>query len=280
MEISPWTCPTCGRLMQARYCPGCGEEPLAPADLTLRGVSRKLLHALTSVDARVLHTARCLLSRPGELTLAWTRGTRREYVAPFQIFLIANLAFFALQSMTSTNIFSSPLSSHLHQQDWKELAQSLLAERLAATGLSLEQYAPLFDRAVVLNAKSLILLMTLPFALVLPLVFSGARRPFMVQLAFSLHLYTFMLLVFCVALLAGRLSGLLGFGGLDAPSVDTTLSLAILVVCAAYLYFAIEPVYGSQGAARAIQAIGLSLIVGAIALGYRFALFVITLYGS
>ena len=80
-----------------------------PADLTLRGVSEKLLHALTSIDARVLHTVRCLFSHPGELTLAWTRGTRREYVAPFQIFLIANVIFFGLQLVTATNIFSSPL---------------------------------------------------------------------------------------------------------------------------------------------------------------------------
>jgi hypothetical protein len=249
------------------------------ADLTLRGVSLKLLHALTSIDARVMHTARCLLSRPGELTLAWTRGTRREYVAPFQIFLIANVIFFGLQLVTATNIFSSSLDSHLHQQDWKALAQSLLAERLAVTGQGLEQYAPLFDRAVVLNAKSLILLMTMPFALVLPLVFFVTRRPFMVHLAFSLHLYTFMLLVFCVALLIGKLSGLLGFGGLESPTVDTVLTLTIGVVCAVYLFFAIGRVYGAHGVAGAIQAIALSLVIGAIVLGYRFALFVITLYG-
>ena len=251
-----------------------------PADLTLRGVSEKLLHALTSIDARVLHTVRCLFSHPGELTLAWTRGTRREYVAPFQIFLIANVIFFGLQLVTATNIFCSPLNSHLHQQDWKELAQSLLAERLTASGPGLEPYAPLFDRAVGLNAKSLIVLMMMPFALVLPLMFFASRRPFMVHLAFSLHLYTFMLLVFCVALLVGRISGLLGFGGLDSPSVDTVLSLMILGICAVYLYFAIGRVYGARGVAGAAKAIGLSFVVGAIVLGYRFALFVITLYGS
>jgi hypothetical protein len=85
----------------------------------------------------------------------------------------------------------------------------------------LEQYEPTFDRAVVLNAKSLIVLMTVPFALLLPLVCLRERRPFMTHVIFSLHLYTFLLLLFCVALLAAKLGSLLGFGGLDEPMLMT-----------------------------------------------------------
>ena len=203
---APWTCPTCKVSLASPFCAQCGEEPLAPADLTVRGLAAKALHALTSIDARAARSARMLLQRPGELTLAWTRGIRKPYVAPFQLFLIANVLFFALQWLTGENVFSSSLDSHLHHQDWSELAQSLLAGRLEATHRSFEQYQAVFDRAVVLNAKSLILLMTVPFALLLPLAFLRERRPFMVHVVFSLHLYTFLLLVFCVALLAAKLS--------------------------------------------------------------------------
>jgi hypothetical protein len=260
------------------FCPRCGEEPLALRELTLRGLAEKLLHAVTSIDARTARSAWKLLRRPGELTLAWTSGVRRAYVAPFQLFLIANVLFFALQWMTSENVFSSSLDSHLHHQDWSELAQSQLARRLEPTQMSPEQYAPLFDRAVVINAKSLILLMTLPFALLLPLAFLRERRPFMTHVAFSLHLYTFLLLVFCVALLAAKLSAFLGFGGLDAPMVDNVLSGANLAACAAYIYLAIGPVYGATGTLRATKALLLALAVAAIVLGYRFVLFFITLY--
>lgn len=83
-----------------------------------------------------------LLSRPGELTLAWTKGIRKPYVAPF------------------------------------------------------------------------------------PLVFIRERRPFMTHVAFLLHLYTFLLLLFCVALLMEKLSRLPGFGGLEKPMVDNLLSVA------------------------------------------------------
>ena len=280
VERKHWTCPTCKVTVTTPFCAGCGEEPLAPRDLTLRGVAEKAIHALTSIDARTARSAWKLLRHPGELTVAWTTGVRKAYVAPFQLFLIANVIFFALQSLTGENVFSSSLDSHLHHQDWSDLARSLLTRRLEATHTNLEQYAPAFDRAVVLNAKSLILLMTLPFALLLPLAFLRERRPFMTHVAFSLHLYTFLLLLFCVALLAAKLSALLGFGGLDSPTVDNVLSVANLAACAVYIYLAIGPVYGATGALRTTKAIFLALAVGAIVLGYRFMLFLITLYST
>jgi len=103
--------------------------------------------------------------------------------------------------------------------------------------MTAEQYEVIFDRAAVLNAKSLILLMTLPFALILPLSFWRERQPFMTHVVFSLHLYTFLLLLFCAALLAAKVSALLGFGGLDAPNVDTVLSVVNVLVCTLHVYW-------------------------------------------
>ena len=281
MDDSPrWTCPTCHTAVTTPFCARCGEEPLPPMALTLRGVAEKVLHAFTSIDARTLRTLWLLLRQPGALTLAWTSGVRKPYVAPFQLFLIANVAFFTVQWLTGENVFSSSLDSHLHHQDWRELAQSLLAQRLEVTHRTIEEFAPIFDRAVILNAKSLILLMTVPFALVLPLVFLAGRRPFVTHLSFSLHLYAFLMLLFCVALLAGKLSALLGWGGLDEPWVDNVLSVANLMACAAFLYVAIGRVYDATGGVRIAKAALLAMVVAAIALGYRFILFLITLYAT
>jgi hypothetical protein len=205
---------------------------------------------------------------------------RKPYVAPFQLFLIANVIFFAIQWLTGENVFSSSLESHLHHQDWSELAQSMVARRLEKTHTDLETFAPMFDRAVLLNAKSLIVLMSMPFALLLPLVFFRAGRPFMTHVVFSLHLYTFLLLLFCIALLVAKSRALLGSGGLEAPLVDHVLSVANLAACALYAYVAIGPVYGASGGVRIIQAVVLTLAVGVIVLGYRFVLFLITLYAA
>jgi len=280
MADVPWTCPTCKVPVTTPFCARCGEEPLQPGDLTLRGLAEKVVHALTDIDARAARSAWKLLRHPGELTRAWVSGIRKPYVAPFQLFLIANVLFFAAQWATGENVFSSSLDSHLHHQDWHELAQAALSQRLAATGMTAEQYEPTFDRAVVLNAKSLIVLMAVPFALLLPLVCLRERRPFMTHVIFSLHLYTFLLMLFCVALLAAKLASLLGFGGLDEPMVDDVLSISNFLLCALYVYFALGPVYGSAGVRRIAQALTLALAVAAIVLGYRFALFFITLYGT
>lgn len=275
-----WTCPGCGAAVATRYCARCGEEPTPPRDLTLRGLAEKVFHALTSIDARLLGTVRVLLRRPGELTRAWVAGVRRPYVAPFQLFLVANVFFFTVQWATGQNVFSSTLDSHLHHQDWSALAQPALSERLAQTHRTLAEYEPTFDHAVALNAKSLVLLMTVPFALLLPLVFLRERRPFMAHVVFSLHVYTYLLLIFCVALLAGRFSRFLGFGGIEAPMVDNVLSVALLVLAAVYVFRAIGTAYGTSGVRRAVQAVAVVVAIAALVLGYRFALFFITLYGT
>lgn len=273
-----WTCPSCEQLVLTPYCPRCGEQPLLPRDLSFRGLLEKAWNAFTNFDARTMRSLWRLLRHPGALSLAWTRGVHKPYVAPFQLFLIANVIFFAMQGLTGETVFNSSLDSHLHHQDWSGLAQSLVAERLEETQSFPEVYAEKFDVAVGLNAKSLIVLMTIPLTLILALVFVRNRRPFIAHVVFSLHFYAFLLLLFCVALLAAKASAWIGFGGLEVPLIDKLLTFVNLAACMTYLYVAIGQVYGSTGAIRVLQAIGLGIAVGAIVLGYRFVLFLITLY--
>jgi hypothetical protein len=135
------------------YCSQCGERRLRPWDLTLRGLLLQLLQAVTSIDSRLLRSFRLLLTRPGFLTTAFVRGQRTPYLGPFQLFLITNVLFFAMQSLTHANIVGTTLDSHLHQQDWSMLAQTLVSQRLESKGTTLDLYAPIFDHAVVQNAK-------------------------------------------------------------------------------------------------------------------------------
>ena len=204
------------------------------------------------------------------------KGVRKVYVAPITLFLLINVLFFAVQSLTGETVFSSPLESHLNHQDWSAFAHSLVARKLQATGTTLDAYAAVFDSAVVVHAKSLIILMSVPFALLLPVVFVRARRPFMTHVVFSLHLYAFLLLLFCFALLAASVSAWLDFGGLETSAVDNVLSVFNLAACGLYLYLAIGPVYGTTGGRRLLPALLLAVAVAAIVIGYRFALFFIT----
>jgi len=260
-----------------RFCADCGERPPSPRDLTLRGFLRQIVEGVTSIDGRLVRSLRWLLLRPGALTTAFVEGRRQPFLPPFQLFLIANVLFFALQSLTHGNVLSSPLASHLHQQDWQVLARTLVAHRLEAKGTTLAAYTPAFDRAVVLNAKALIALMVVPFALLLPVMFYGTRRPFVAHLVFSLHFYSFLLLFLCATLVVLFAGALVLRAGLN-PRADAVTSALILACCAAYLYRATGTVYGARGATGVARVLFLALAMGLIVLGYRFAIFVFTLY--
>jgi hypothetical protein len=260
------------------FCPSCGEEPLRPRDLTVRDMSGQFLRTFSNIDGRLLHSFRLLLTRPGELSVAHVAGRRRASLGPLQLFFIANALFFAIESLTHANIFSSTLDSHLHQQDWSPLAQMLVDRRLAAKHLALAAFAPAFDHAAVLNAKALIILMALTFAPFLPAFFYGAHRRFGAHIVFALHLYTFLLLLFCLSLVLAEIQLRLGGAGLASPVVDLVLTLFNLAASGLYLYLAIGVFYGGRGISRIAKAVGLAFVILGITLGYRFVIFLVTLY--
>ncbi len=275
---APWICPSCQLAQHSNYCPACGERALTPDDLSLRGLAGQFGRAVTSIDGRLLRSVRCLLTEPGVLTLAYLAGHRRPYLGPLQLFLLANLMFFALQSLTHTDVFSTPLASHIEQQDWQVLARTMVANRVAAMDTTLSAYAAHFDRAVLLNAKSLIILMALAFATALAPLFRGSGRPPVTHIVFALHLYAFLLLVFCVSVALATMDRLLGGGGLTTHRIDMLLSTLNLLLCAVYLFRAIHVTYGATGLPRVLKVAFLTLLVAAIVPGYRFTLFVLTLY--
>jgi hypothetical protein len=273
-----WTCPSCDQRRTGRFCPQCGEERLRPHDLTLGDLAIRFAENVSSIDGKLFRSFRWILTAPGALTAAHVRGERRAFIGPLALFFIANGVFVLLQSLMDVHTLSSPLDSHLHEQDWGGLAQTWVAQRLGATGETLAAYSAVFDEAVMFNARALMILMVAAF-IPLPLVlFFGTHRSFGVHVVFALHLYVFVLALLCVALLIAEANLLLGGGGLRSVAVDTALSIFNLVACAAYSYLAIGPVYGSGGAPRIAKAAALALAIGAIFVGYRFAIFAITLF--
>jgi hypothetical protein len=183
--------------------------------------------------------------------------------------------FFAIQSLVGAKIFSTPLDMHLHNQFWSSVAQRLVALRLETSHTTLETYSPVFDQAVALNAKSL---MALPFGVLLPMVFRRTRIPFVGHIVFSLHFYTLLLLLFCVALAVVGASLLTGGAGLNSEAFDHLLSAIELAVSGVYLFVAVGTVYRARSASRVLKSLLLTIATVGIILGYRFALLLITLY--
>jgi len=273
-----WTCPSCRRDITTPYCPRCGERPRNPRDLTMRGLLDQAFEAFTNIDGRLLRSFRHLVARPGELTSAFIEGRRKPYLGPVALFLVANVAFFAVESFTHGFVFTTPLESHLNTQPWSGLAQSLVVSTLDARHTTLAAYAPRFDGAIALHARSMILLMVLAFAPLPALVFRRRRQPFGTHAVFSLHLYAFLLLLLSIGNFIPAIGMPFGAERSASPVLDAWLSIALVLLCAGYLYLAIGRVYGGRTAERVVRAAVLTVGVTAIVLGYRFALLLITLY--
>src|SRR3954468_23855252 len=186
-----WRCATCGVNVSTLHCPGCGEKLLQAKDLTFLGLMGQVFHTVTNVDARLLRSLRMLVVRPGGLTHAYVDGPRKPYIGPFQLFLIVNVVFFAVQSFSGWPVFSTSLHSHMYDQDWSAFARTMVAHKLEAEHATLAVYAPVFDHAVDVNARSLVILLVLPFTLLLIPLFAGSHRPFVTHLVFALHLLAF-----------------------------------------------------------------------------------------
>jgi hypothetical protein len=278
MTSSVWTCPTCKVAVATPFRPGCGERTLGAGELTLRGLATQIFHALTSVEGRLLRSLVLLVRRPGDLTGAYLRGQRMPYIGPVPLYLTANVLFFAADSLFGAHVFSTSLDWHLHRMPWSELAQTLVAQRLQSAGTSLEAYAPVFDRALSRHARSLIISMALLFAVFPWLVFHGRHKPFVVHAVLSLHLFSFLLLLLCIAGAIPLLDARFADGGAWWRVADNAIAVTLLLACAVYLYVASNKVYGADGLARVAQVAVLTVGVGVVVLCYRFALFLLTLY--
>jgi hypothetical protein len=277
-EVTPWTCPGCKSSIATPFCSTCGERPLRAHEHTLRGLLEHMFESFTNVDSKLLRSFRFLIVRPGQLTAAYLLGRRQPFLGPVPLFLIANVLFFAVESMTGGKVFTTPLDSHLHTQPWSGIVPPWVADHLAARQIPLESYAPIFDQAVAVKARSLIICMALFFAIVPMIVFMRRKRPLVVHAVFSLHFYAFLLLLLSLATAITSVEGLLGGTGFASEGLDYFLSISMLLISALYLYVAIGEVYGARGAVRVIEALVLTIAVGAVVLGYRFFLFLLTLY--
>jgi len=278
--VATWTCPSCRGVVATANCPDCGERPLRPQELTLHGLASQAVEAVTDVDGRLLRSLRSLVSRPGLLTVAYAEGRRKPFIGPVSLFLTTNVLFFAVEAIAGGTVFAAPLQGHLHTQPWSGMAGPLVAARLQALNVPLDAFAPRFDAAVATHARTLILLMTICFAPMVALMFRRRSCPFAVHAVFSLHLYGFILLTLTAGTLVPAAGMITGGVRSTSETLDHVLTLALLAVVAVYLYKAIAVVYGGRRSARLLQAAALTSATAAIVLGYRFGLFLLTLYTS
>jgi hypothetical protein len=276
---APWICPTCDISVSDSYCARCGEQRLGKRELSLAGLGAQAVESVANVDGRVFRSLRALLLRPGELTAAYLRGQRKPYVGPVQLFLVANVLFFVLQTALGFHALSNPLDSHLEDQVYSEWATTLAERRFESKGVTREAYAPLFDRAVAVNAKLLAVVLVPMFALLVSLLFLRSRRRAVAHLVFGLHFVAFLLLSLCaMPLVAIPLVVALDLLGASERIADPIVTWILLPLCGVYAFHAFGRVYGGGMTSRALRSVVLAAALIPLIRVYRLLVFLVTLY--
>lgn len=305
------TCVTCGTPLVGRFCQECGEKRAEERDLTLGAFLHYAAEAVTNADAKLYVTLRLLVRRPGLLTREFVAGRRTPYVAPLQLFLIANLLFFVLlQFGIGMDTFTTDLAWHRTQPLYGATASSMIDERVGAVtaregrpvGVWLDSWTDeqrelreRFNEATPRYANSMVILMIPIFAVFIRLL--RRRSLFVRDLVFSMHFYAFLLLysvaltvlVLVAVVLPGQLARLAGLQ--DVPAVDgffrlldaffnsqLTFTAIILIPTLWYLTAGFRTAYRDGLGAAVLRGVASILLLFLVVTIYRGILFFVVFW--
>ncbi|GAA3954454.1 DUF3667 domain-containing protein [Hymenobacter algoricola] len=189
-------CVSCGTALAGPYCHICGEKRLHRHDYALKHFLEHAVDTVTHFDLRDLWQQ---LRRPGWLAAEWLRGRRVRHAPPVQLFLITNLLFYLLASVSHFSPFDTQLQYHFASNNgYGGLAKALVAQHLQETGIWYTAFAREFDALAHGYSKSLVFLFIPLLAGPLWLLFRRQRRYFVEWLVLSTYLFGGMLLVFAL----------------------------------------------------------------------------------
>src|SRR5262245_30635748 len=120
-------CPTCGAIVDGRFCGNCGEKRITTDDYSITHFAEHILESLTHFDFKSLRALKTLVTQPGRLTRDYLDGRRRSYIGPIQLFVIVNIVF----ALIGPNTFRTPLAVQEHDPPFAAFKQSLVASAVA-----------------------------------------------------------------------------------------------------------------------------------------------------
>lgn len=111
-------CPGCHQELLGPYCHQCGEQRFDPAALSLKSISQHIFTSLTDLDGKLWRSLRLLVSQPGQLTLDYLEGRRKQRLSPFQLFVLVNVFFFLAVAWWGSSAYTTSLHFHLNASNF------------------------------------------------------------------------------------------------------------------------------------------------------------------
>ena len=104
--IAEKICPNCDTPVDGRYCKNCGNEHTAQYEDGVRHFLLGLLKDITHLDGKALRTVKLLLTKPGFLSLEYSKGIKNKYIDPLKLYFYMSatvvVVFLALHSNQKT----------------------------------------------------------------------------------------------------------------------------------------------------------------------------------
>lgn len=275
---APRICLTCGQSFSGRFCNGCGEKVVEPADRTLWAFVSATFNAYTAVDGRLARSLRTMFARPGRMSHDIARGVRTPYMTPLAMFFVANFVYFLVPILET---FNTSLNSQLEYMPYSAWIKPEFLSRLEAAGTTLANFRPRYDAASANWSKLLLVLMVLALFPFVALINHQRSRLLADHLLFSFEFGSFLL--FGPTILLGCLLWLLskvGHGlGLPVQGLmsDRVLSLLVLVGLSYFMLRGARTFYGHGWLRTVLSTV---LVVPALLVAvtlYRLLLYAVTM---
>ena len=280
-------CPGCGQHLAENFCPRCGEKKFDPHQLTLRHFLEQTVEVFTHFDNRFFRSFKLLVSRPGFLTSEYMRGRRKAYLHPLQLFLVANLLFFFVQTFSLLQPLTTSLWVHTHDMAYHDRAWKVVQAETSRQHLTMEEYSARFDAKETTEAKTLVIVMVPCLAAALAVIYVLKNRTLVRHLVFSFHFYAFALLVLAgMGLVLAPLVLVLGNAAKKSltgaqvylPGVDLALTMILAAIIIYYLTRSLREVYASGWLTSFLLSWVMTLALFAILTLYRVFLFYVTVH--
>lgn len=266
----------------------------------MRAVARLLELQLTDLDSKLWRSLVLLFAKPGELTRQFFDGRRTSFAKPLTLFVVLNLVFFVIQPHTGLLQYSLAEYVEVERDTRRRVSviatgddsrrARLVRRAISRTGDTPGEFAIRFDAELQGQKKSMLVVMIPVFALAM----TGMRRllgrggHYLEHLVFSVHAYAFFLVVLVVVTpifigVAHAVAASAPLVGAEATraalrflSTETALVLVLFAAIGGYLYRALRRVHGDGRASAAVQAVALFAVLQTLIIGYRAALFYLT----
>ena len=133
MPTPDYICPNCGHPAPEKYCAECGQATQLHAD-TFWGMLKHFVAHYFNYDSKFWITLQTLMSRPGQLTIAYREKKRQRFIPPISLYLFVSISFFLLLSLSRQYLPTSAQDSIIQTEQGVEQSPEEIAKDISNSG--------------------------------------------------------------------------------------------------------------------------------------------------